>query len=107
MSHCQTGEQHHHQPHGQQCECQSDCECQAGCQCCCSAERDGCCRDGARGGCRCDCRQGSCCCGGGSYGGFRRRYRSKAEVTAEVESYLAALKAEVQAVEERLKELRG
>ncbi len=56
------------------------CECGGGCQC----------------GCECEC------CGGG----FRRRYQTKAEQIAELEGYLAELKAEVQAVEERLADLR-
>jgi hypothetical protein len=96
MCHCKTGEQHH-QHHGQDCECQSECECQSGCQCGCSAEGSGCCCDGG---------QAGCCCNSGR-GGFHRRYRSKAEVIAELESYLAELKTEAQAVEERIKEIRG
>jgi hypothetical protein len=96
MCHCKTGEQHH-QHHGQDCECQSECECQSGCQCGCSAEGSGCCCDGG---------QAGCCCNSGR-GGFHRRYRSKAEVIAELESYLTELKAEAQAVEERIKEIRG
>ena len=100
MCHCKTGGQPHHQRHGQDCECQSECECQSGCQCGCSAER------GERGGCCCDSGSGGCCCDG-EHGGFRRRYRSKAEVIAELESYLTDLKAEAQAVEERIKDLRA
>ena len=49
--------------------------------------------------------RGGCCRGGGRHG-FHRTFRSKAEVIAELESYLAELKAEAEAVEERLKELR-
>jgi hypothetical protein len=97
MCHCETSGQHHHQHHGQDCECQSECESQAGCRCGCSAERGGCC---------CEPGQGGCCCEGG-HRGFHRRYRSKAEVIAELESYLTELKAEAQAVEERIKELRA
>jgi hypothetical protein len=97
MCHCETGERHHHQHHGQRCECHSEREPEAGCQCGCSAEC---------GGCRCGGGGGGCCCDGG-HGGFHRRYRSKAEVIAELESYLTELKAEAQAVEERLKEFRG
>jgi hypothetical protein len=95
MCHCQTGGQNHHQHHGQDCECQSENE--SGCQCGCSSERDECC---------CGGRKGACCCNG-EHGGFRRRYRSKAEVIAELQSYLTELKAEAQAVEERIKELQS
>jgi hypothetical protein len=102
MCHCETGGQH--QRHGQGCECQSESEC--GCQCGCCAERGGCCCDSARGSCSCDSGKGNCCCDGG-HGGFRRRFKSKAEVIAELESYLTELKAEAQAVEERIKELRA
>ncbi len=49
--------------------------------------------------------QGECCRGGGHHG-FHRAFKSKAEVIAELESYLAELKAEAQGVEEHLKELR-
>ncbi|MCS7260077.1 MAG: hypothetical protein NZ765_04755 [Anaerolineae bacterium] len=38
--------------------------------------------------------------------GFRRRYRTRAERIADLEAYLADLRAEVQAVEEHLNELR-
>jgi len=64
---------------------------------------------GHHGGCECGCRDegGDCCQGDEHHGGFRRRYQSKAEVIAGLEAYLAELKAEVQAVEERLSELRG
>jgi hypothetical protein len=102
MGHCETGGQH--QRHGQGCECQSESEC--GCQCGCCAERGGCCCDSARGSCSCDSGKGNCCRDGG-HGGFRRRFKSKAEVIAELESYLTELKAEAQAVEERIKELRA
>jgi hypothetical protein len=53
------------------------------------------------GDCSCDC--GCECCGGGR---FHRRYQTKAEQIAELEAYLAELKTEVQAVEERLADLR-
>jgi hypothetical protein len=106
MCHCETGGQHHHQHHGQHCECHSEDESQAGCQCGCSGERGGCCSGGGHGACRCDGGQGGCCCDGG-HGGFRRRYRSKAETVAQLESYLTELKAEAQAVEERIKEIRA
>jgi len=42
-----------------------------------------------------------------STAGSARRYRSKAEVIAELQSYLTELKAEAQAVEERIKELQS
>ena len=51
--------------------------------------------------CGCDC--GCECCGGGH---FHRRYQTKAEQIAELETYMAELKSEVQAVEERLADLR-
>ena len=47
-----------------------------------------------------------CDCGYHSGGHFRRRYQTKAEQIAELEAYLADLKSEVQAVEERLPDLR-
>ena len=53
--------------------------------------------------CRCEDDR-SCSCGGA--GGFRRRYQTRAEQIAELESYLQDLKAEVQAVEEHLADLR-
>ena len=55
------------------------------------------------GDCGCDCDCGCECCGGGR---FHRRYQTKAEQIAELEAYLAELKTEVQAVEERLADLR-
>jgi hypothetical protein len=51
------------------------------------------------GGCDCGCD----CCGGDR---FQRRYMTKAEQAAELEAYLADLKLEVQAVEERLADLK-
>ena len=62
-----------------------------------------CCQDQCD--CDCDCCQaGACRCGGGN--DFERRYQTKAEQIAELESYLAELKLEVQAVEERLADLK-
>ena len=61
------------------------------------------CKDGGcecGGGCDCGCE----CCGGGGY--FQRRFQTKAEQIEELESYLAKLKLEVQAVEEHLTDLR-
>jgi hypothetical protein len=63
----------------------------------------------------CDCKNGGCecgdgcdcgceCCGGD--GRFQRRYLTKAEQAEELEAYLADLKLEVQAVEERLADLK-
>lgn len=61
----------------------------------------------------CECQQGECDCGGEcscSCGGeglsFQRRYLTKAEQVAELEAYLAELRLEVQAVEERLADLK-
>jgi hypothetical protein len=50
--------------------------------------------------CECGC---ECSCHAGH---FERRYQTKAEQIAELESYLAELKTEVQAVEEHLADLR-
>ncbi len=53
----------------------------------------------------CDCKNRTCeCCGGD--GGFERQFLTKAEQIEELESYLAELKLEVQAVEEHLADLR-
>jgi len=62
----------------------------------------------------CDCKNGTCecgdcdcgceCCDG--EGRFQRRYLTKAEQAEELEAYLADLKLEVQAVEERLADLK-
>jgi hypothetical protein len=62
----------------------NDCDCKSGQECSC--------------GCGCDCCSSS--------GHFERRYQTKAEKIAELESYLADLKTEVQAVEEHLADLR-
>ena len=67
------------------------CSCGNGCGCECG---EGC-------GCGCEC----CCCGAGERG-FKRRYQTKAEQVAELEQYLKDLKDEVQAVEEKLADLR-
>jgi hypothetical protein len=82
MYNCETGEHHDHGHHGHH---------GSHSQCGCGAEHS---------------QHGECCHGGGHHG-FRRCYTSKAEVIAELESYLAELKAEAQAVEEHLNELRG
>jgi len=62
----------------------------------------------------CDCKNGKCECGEGcdcgceccGDGRFPRRYLTKAEQAEELEAYLADLKLEVQAVEERLADLK-
>jgi hypothetical protein len=62
----------------------------------------------------CDCQNGACQCGEGDCGceccggsdRFQRRYLTKAEQVAELEAYLSDLKLEVQAVEERLVDLK-
>ncbi len=62
--------------------------------------------------CECnECKNGECDCGNDcgcecSDGGFQRRYLTKAEQAAELEAYLADLRLEVQAVEERLADLK-
>ena len=56
------------------------------------------------GSCSCGCDCGCDCCGEGTH--FQRRYLTKAEQIAELESYLAELKLEVQAVEEKLADLK-
>jgi hypothetical protein len=73
-------------------------------------------RHGHHGHHHCGCEErhgGGCGCGGRHRepdhergGEFRRRYHTQEERLAELEAYLADLKAEVQAVEERLAELR-
>ena len=60
---------------------------------------NGCCCEGSESGC-------SCCGGDSSERGFKRRYQTKAEQIAELEQYLKALKDEVQAVEEKLADLK-
>jgi hypothetical protein len=101
MGSCDKREHHRHRQHGHHCECHSEREHRSGGEC---GGRCGC-RCGGRCGCRCGEHEG--CCRDGGHGGFHRRFRSKAEVIAELESYLGELKAEAQAVEERLAELRG
>lgn len=63
---------------------------------------DDCCCDENGHDCDCGCDCGCDCCGEGH---FQRQYLTKAEQTAVLESYLAELKQEVQAVEERLADL--
>ena len=64
------------------------------------------CSCGCGGGCSCGCGGGGGCCCGGRGHGFHRRYQTHEEQAAELETYLAELKTEVQAVEERLAALR-
>jgi hypothetical protein len=71
--------------------------------------RDMSCTHGNKGGGGCCCDSGDgcgcgCCCSG--EGGFRRRYQTRAEQIAELSEYLKELKAEVQAVQERLDDLK-
>jgi len=87
---CRRSQHHCHRDHGNFCRCHTEREHHAECECGCGVEEEH-----------------DTCCGGGGHHRFRRSYRSKAEVIAELESYLAELKAETQAVEERLGELRG
>jgi hypothetical protein len=102
------------------CQEESSCGCQGGCRCgcrsgCgCQSERacsSGCnCQSG--GGTGCDCQSGCGCgsreCGTGEkHAKFQRSFPTKAEMIARLEAYLAELKAEVQGVEERIKDLRG
>jgi hypothetical protein len=69
------------------CNCKNgSCECGQGCSCGCDSH------------CECGC--------GGQGGHFERHFLTKAEQIAELEAYLAELKLEVQAVEERLADLK-
>ncbi len=63
------------------------------CDCGCESDTRSCCGEG----CACPCHHG---------GKFQRRYQTKAEQIAELETCLGELKTEVQAVEERLADLR-
>ncbi len=86
---CNEGHGHrHHQHRHHGCECGESCDCKG-------SEREG--------GEGCHCKDGGCKCGNGK---FHRRYQTKAEQISELEEYLAELKAEAQAVEEKLAELR-
>jgi hypothetical protein len=55
-------------------------------------------------GSECECGCGSECHSHGSH--FERRYQTKAEQIAELETYLNELRLELQAVEEHLADLR-
>ncbi len=78
---CPHGKHHHHD---QGCDCEGQC---------------------AENSCGCG---GECGCGGGcgGEGHFHRRYQTKDEQIAELETYLGDLKLEIQAVEEHLADLR-
>lgn len=81
----------HHRHHGSH---------HGGCQC-----------DDDHGQCRCRDHHGSadCCCGERRHhreGHFHRRYFTREEKIAELEGYLEDLQAEIQAVEERLADLK-
>jgi len=61
------------------------------------------------GDCNCEARDVECRCGCGEDAReehVHRRYQTKAEQITELETYLDELKSEVQAVEERLTDLR-
>jgi hypothetical protein len=74
--------------HDEACECkEGNCTCGETCEC----------------GCGCGCQCGCDCCSGHH---FHRRFQTKAEQVEELESYLADLRLEVQAVEERLADLK-
>ena len=64
------------------------------------------CECGSDQGCSCGCGGGRGYECGGHAGHFERRYQTKAEQIAELETYLNELKTEVQAVEEHLADLR-
>ena len=78
-------------------------------QCCSSHEEHDCCGKEDCGG-ECQCGGGSDChCGGeGPCHGhhFQRQFQTKAEQIVELEAYLSELQKEVQAVEERLADLK-
>jgi hypothetical protein len=100
---------HHHRQHA--CRADEPCGCGCGPECGCHGGKPrGCgCGDREDSG-RCQCGAGSCQCGEGSCqchaNGFRRRFQTKAELVATLEAYLTELRAELQAVEEKLAELR-
>jgi hypothetical protein len=82
----------HHEHHKDK-ECEGNCE-EGTCEC---------------GGGSCECEGKDCGCGGhGCECGchFQRRYQTKEEQIEDLEKYLKDLKLEVQAVEERLSDLR-
>ncbi len=70
------------------------------CKQCGCHHNQGCDCEGSCGGCDC----GNECCHDG--GQFQRRYQTKEEQISSLETYLGELKMEVQAVEERLADLR-
>jgi len=66
--------------------CEDKCNCHGSCDCHCDDNNE----------------QGCCC----DQHHFQRRYQTKAEQIVALETYLADLKTEVRAVEERLSDLR-
>jgi len=74
------------------CDCKGSCDCEGSCGC--KGPCDGHCQEGERHGCCCE------------HNRFHRRYQTRDEEIAGLETYLKDLKLEVQAVEERLADLR-
>jgi hypothetical protein len=70
---------------------QGECQCGSNCSCGESGGHEGCC------GGECNCEHEH---------GFHRRYQTKAEQKEELEQYQSELKAELQAVEERIADLQ-
>jgi hypothetical protein len=113
MSRCEIHEHHeHHHGHHEHHDGHHECRCRHHHECRCGQGYQGGqgCESHSRYGCHGDCRcrdrgEGHHACEGKRHG-FHRRFRSKAERIAELEGYLAELKAEAQAVEERLADLR-
>ncbi len=96
---------HHHGHHGHH--HHGHCRCHSGhgnCHCGCQQNQ---CRCGEGGGDRCGCSGGSGCRCGGGQGSFRRHFTSKAERIEGLERYLKELKAEAEAVKERIAELKA
>ena len=68
------------------------------------SESECCCHDSNDGGCGCGC---GCDCGCGSEGGLQRRYMTHKEELEMLEDYRGELKLELEAVEERIAELKS
>ena len=62
------------------------------------------CHDSSDSGCGCGC---GCDCGCGSEGGFQRRYMTHKEELEMLDDYRGELKLELEAVEERIAELKS
>jgi hypothetical protein len=95
---CGCGEHHTRTRH-------HGCDCGCGCSCC-APHR------GHHGRCQCGCggHHGyahECCSDSAETFGFQRRFATKEEQAAELEAYLKELRAEAQAVEEHIEELRA